>query len=123
MSSNAERFGRMVLERRNHLGLTQLEVSSAGGPSNTKQTEIENGLLATLQPNMSKKIDAGLRWESGSAHRAWLGGEPTPLESVDSTLMEAIAEVEKSNLSEATKRYIIEGLRARATEGGGVKAG
>lgn len=122
VSSNAERFGQMVLKRRTHLGLTQLEVAAAHGPSNTKQTEIENGLLETLLPNMAKKIDAGLQWEKGSARRTWEGGEPTPLESVAGSIEQAIAEVEQAPISESTKRYVIETLRrdhaaSRGTEG------
>lgn len=101
----------MVLKRRNQLDLTQLEVAAANGPSNTKQTEIENGLLETLLPNMAKKLDAGLRWEKGSARRTWDGGDPTPLETVAGSLEQAIAEVEAAPISEETKRYVIETLR------------
>lgn len=79
MSSNSERFGRYVHERRTALRLTQLEVAEAGGPSNTKQTEIEGGLLKKLTPGMAKKVDAGLQWEQGSAYDVWEGREPTPL--------------------------------------------
>lgn len=111
VSSNAERFGQMVLKRRTQLDLTQLEVDAAGGPSNTKQTEIEGGLLEKLLPNMAKKLDAGLRWEKGSARRTWDGGDPTPLETVAGSLEQAIAEVEAAPISEETKRYVIETLR------------
>ena len=115
MSSNAERFGKLVKQRRTDLDLTQLEVGAAGGPSNTKQTEIEKGELVSLLPNMAKKLDKGLRWEQGSARRAWLGGDPTPLEAAPRGLNEAIAEVERSSLSESTKRYIIDHLRSEAS--------
>lgn len=123
MSSNAERFGLIVRTRREHLDLNQLEVGDAGGPSNTKLTEIENGRLGDLSPNIAKKLDKGLKWEPGSARRAWLGGEPVALEAVyEPSLQDAIAEVQASGISEATKRYIIEGLKARqanrATEAG-----
>lgn len=111
MSSNAERFGQIVLARRKALGLTQLEVDADGGPSNTKQTEIEAGELPSLFPNMAKKLDAGLQWEKGSAQRTWLGGDPTPLESLDVDFVARVAEIERSNISESTKRWLIKRLR------------
>lgn len=79
MSSKAERFGRIFLARRNELELTQLQVWDAGGPSNTKQTEIEKGESSRPSPKMRHKIEVGLQWESGSALRVWEGGQPTPL--------------------------------------------
>jgi hypothetical protein len=118
MSSNpAERFGRIVHERRVHLDFTQADVTKHGGPSNTKQTEIENGLLASLLPNMAKKLDRGLQWEPGSARRTWLGGGPTPLEAGGTDVARRLAEIEDSNLSESTKRWLIEDLIVkRATQ-------
>lgn len=77
--SPAERLGRFVRERRAELDLTQLEVAGQGGPSNSKLTEIENSRLASLQRQTARKLDAGLKWEPGSARRTWNGGEPTPL--------------------------------------------
>lgn len=114
MSSNAERFGQIAKERREHLELNQLEVGDAGGPSNTKLTEIENGRLPDLTPLIAKKLDQGLRWEPGSARRTWLGGDPVPLEAIYSPgLEQAIAEVEAASISDSTKRFIIDQLKAR----------
>lgn len=80
MSSNPERFGSIVRDRRLHLEMSQVDLWQAGGPSNTKLTEIENGHLEKLTPATARKIDAGLLWEPGSARRAWEGGDPSPLE-------------------------------------------
>lgn len=74
-----ERLGRYVYNRRGELGLNQLEVHAAGGPSNTKLTEIENGRLAQLTNQTARKLDKGLRWMQGSARATWDGGEPIPL--------------------------------------------
>lgn len=79
MSSTGQRFGGLVLARRNELELSQVEVSDAGGPSNTWLTLIENGRLESLSRVTARKLDTGLKWEPGSARRAWNGGEPTPL--------------------------------------------
>lgn len=81
MSSNpAERLRDAVLARRNELELSQLDIWQAGGPSNTKQTEIENARTTNLTRTTARKLDAALRWEEGSAKRVWEGrGEPTPV--------------------------------------------
>lgn len=124
MSSNAERFGLIVRARREQLDLIQTEVTAAGGPSNTKMTEIEQGRLMDLSPLIAKKLDKGLRWESGSARRTWLGGTPNALESVYAPSLEAaIAEVEASGISESTKRYVIAGLLAQRDKPQAAEAG
>lgn len=81
MSSNAERLAEAVIARRKELGdISQLDVYLAGGPSNTTMTEVENGRLKTLTRTTANKLDAGLRWEQGSARRVWDGkGEPVPI--------------------------------------------
>lgn len=79
MSSNPKRFGEIVEQRRLELELTQLEVQAAGGPSNTWQTLIENGRLENLTRVTAKRVDAGLRWEPGSARNVWNGGDPIPV--------------------------------------------
>lgn len=67
MSSNAQRFGEYVKARRLELDLNQLEVSAAGGPSNSMLTTIENGRLGELTRATARKLDKGLQWEPGSA--------------------------------------------------------
>lgn len=71
--SSAERLAQAVRDRRKQLHMNQLEVQSGGGPSNTLQTEIENGRLESLTPRTARKIDTGLMWEAGSAMRIWEG--------------------------------------------------
>ena len=107
MSANAERFARIVKERRDALDLNQLEVAAAGGPSNTTQTRVENAQVEVLTRTTARKLDAGLQWEPGSARRAWEGGDPIPLDATDPD----IREVRASNLPEAVKRRIIDALQ------------
>lgn len=86
MSSNAQRLRDAVLARREELDLSQLDVWQAGGPSNTTLTEIENGRIQSLTRTTARKLDAGLRWEPGSAKRVWEGkGDPVRLFSDLST--------------------------------------
>lgn len=79
MSSNADRLARAVVQRRESLDVSQLTVWQAGGPSNTKLTEIENGRLEKLTASTARKLDQGLLWEPGSARRVWEGGDPVAL--------------------------------------------
>ncbi len=79
MSTNPERLASAVKARRLELGLNQMEVWNAGGPSNTTLTTIENGRLDTLTLATAKKLDRGLRWEQGSAMRVWEGGRASPV--------------------------------------------
>lgn len=79
MSTNAQRFGQIVLARRLELDLNQLDVYAAGGPSNSTLTSIENGRLEDLTRATARKLDKGLRWEGGSARKAWEGGDPIPV--------------------------------------------
>lgn len=72
----AVRLGEYVLARRDELQVSQIEVSRAGGPSNTTLTKIESGHLANLERATARKLDKGLGWQPGSARRVWEGGEP-----------------------------------------------
>lgn len=81
MSTNAQRFGEIVLARRVELDLNQLDVSAAGGPSNSTMTTIENGRLEELTRATAKKLDRGLRWQPGSARDTWNGGSPIPADT------------------------------------------
>lgn len=109
MSTNAQRFGQIVLARRLKLDLNQLEVSAAGGPSNSTLTAIENGRLEELTRATAKKLDRGLRWEPGSARVAWQGGDPTPLLEATSPVRDDLGAVRR-HISEAA---IDDGLRRR----------
>lgn len=113
MSTNAQRLGEVVLARREELDMTQLDVWQAGGPSNTTLTKIENGQVTSLARSTARKLDVGLDWRPGSARRVWEGGEAIAIERTyvvqpgrpsDSVEAEVLA----SNLSESTKRWILE---------------
>ncbi|PYG00197.1 Helix-turn-helix domain-containing protein [Georgenia satyanarayanai] len=79
MSSDLKRFARIVLDRRNTLGLSQVDVWRAGGPSNSTLTKIEGGLPPEPSNATLRKLDVGLQWTPGSARSALSGGDPTPL--------------------------------------------
>lgn len=68
-------FGKAVLDRREALGLSQLQVWDRGGPSNTTLTAIENGRSVDLSPSTAKKLDRGLGWIEGSALSLWREGK------------------------------------------------
>ena len=112
MSSKASRnLAKWVVARRDELDLSQLDVWQSGGPSNTTLTEIENGRIENLTRTTARKLDAGLRWEPGSAKRVWEGGEPVPAGGSNDGL---IARVLDSSLPEDLKRHIIETIKSGA---------
>ncbi|WP_326603404.1 helix-turn-helix domain-containing protein [Rhodococcus sp. PD04] len=78
-ASNRVRFGRIVRERREALGMTQDDVTAAGGPSDTTQTRIERAEGSEPTATTRNRFDHALRWEPGSAARVWAGGHPAPL--------------------------------------------
>jgi transcriptional regulator with XRE-family HTH domain len=95
MSTKAQRLAAAVLHRREELELTQLEVSFAGGPSNSTLTNIENGRAASLPRSTARKLDAALKWEPGGARGVWEDGtEPVPL------LTEAVSPKDAKSLRE-----------------------
>lgn len=49
-----------------------------GGPSSTTMSRVERG-IAPPSAKTLRKLDAGLRWQQGSAARVLEGGDPTPL--------------------------------------------
>jgi hypothetical protein len=113
MSTNAERLGKAVRERRAELELNQVEVHQVGGPSNTWQTLIENDRLEKLSRVTARKIDAGMQWESGSARRVWNGtGEAVPVlpgrSSKDSAWLRE--QIGAARLDEATRARLLEAL-------------
>lgn len=76
---NLERFGRIVRERREHLGYQQDTMPH--GPSSTTVSDIENADITGLAAKTFRKLDESLQWEAGSARRTYEGGDPTPIES------------------------------------------
>lgn len=89
-SAKLKRFGEVVKARRLELGLTQDEVTAVGGPSDKRQTKIENGAPPAPSLTTLAKVDRGLQWVSGSAARTVAGGEPTKLEDVPATPTQAV---------------------------------
>ena len=72
------RFGRVVRDRREELGLRQDELKAIGGPSSTTMVKVESGTPPTPTPLTLRRLDTGLGWEDGSAARTLAGGDPTP---------------------------------------------
>lgn len=73
MTADYSALSRAVLARREQLGLTQDEVYAAGGPSNTKISQIEQGKAEVVSASTLRKLDVGLRWAAGTA-RGIVGG-------------------------------------------------
>ncbi|MBH0775757.1 helix-turn-helix domain-containing protein [Nocardia bovistercoris] len=74
--SRQKRFGRIIKERRDELGLTQMQIGDLGGPSAPTIRKIEDG-EAAISVHTLNKLDAPLRWRPGSAARTYAGGSPT----------------------------------------------
>ncbi|NKS10265.1 hypothetical protein GS580_03990 [Rhodococcus hoagii] len=85
--ASLERFGQIVRGRRLALGLTQDQVTQAGGPSDKRQTKSRRRAPPAPSITTLAKLDRALRWEPGSASEALNGGTPTPIEG--HTLTEA----------------------------------
>ncbi|MFQ6327098.1 helix-turn-helix domain-containing protein [Nocardia sp. CWNU-33] len=73
--SRQKRFGRIIKERRDELGLTQMQIGDLGGPSAPTIRKIEDG-DAAISTHTLNKLDAPLRWLPGSAARTYAGGAP-----------------------------------------------
>lgn len=78
--ASLERFGKIVRGRRLARGMTQDQVKAAGGPSDKRQTKIENGTPPAPSVTTLAKLDKALDWAPGSAAATLNGGTPTPLE-------------------------------------------
>lgn len=113
MSTNAQRLGEAVRQRRKELDLTQLEVWQSGGPSNTTLTTIENGEATSLVRTTARKLDVGLQWEPGSARRVWDGtGEARPALRVDRVDEEFVAAVQRAGISDQLRESILAAIEA-----------
>ncbi|MGW6376285.1 hypothetical protein ACWFRB_09500 [Rhodococcus sp. NPDC055112] len=78
MANDIARLGRFVERRRKELGLSQIELWQAGGPSNSTLTGLETGAATTVGRVTLRKLDKSLRWVDGSANAVLEGGEPEP---------------------------------------------
>lgn len=107
-----QRLGQLVELRRKQLGLTLDDVQDAGGPSDVTTSKVEKGLVGAVSAGTLRKLDVGLRWNSGSAARTMAGGEPLPLEALPQQQQEGTTtgtiEVSLSDLNqlvELVKKY------------------
>ncbi|MET7769733.1 helix-turn-helix transcriptional regulator [Nocardia sp. NPDC005366] len=87
--SRQKRFGRIIKERRDELGLTQMQIGDLGGPSAPTIRKIEDG-DASISTHTLNKLDAPLRWCPGSAARTYAGGVPSEAPDLDSPNSESI---------------------------------
>jgi hypothetical protein len=69
------RLADAVVAQRTHLGLSQMQVWQAGGPSNSTLTDIEKGRATSLEYGTLRKLDVALQWERGTA-LSYLSGKP-----------------------------------------------
>lgn len=94
------RLGLQARQRRIHLGMSQPDVSAAGGPSTGVVSKIENAKQTFYEERVLVQLERALQWQPGSAHRVLNGGQPQavgelPLQradaqgSVDSSTTEA----------------------------------
>lgn len=61
------RLGDAVRARRDEMGLSQMDVWKAGGPSNSTLTDIENARATKVEYRTLRKLDEALGWERGTA--------------------------------------------------------
>ncbi|WP_405177979.1 helix-turn-helix domain-containing protein [Nocardia sp. NBC_01377] len=87
--SRQKRFGRIIRERRDELGLTQIQIGDLGGPSAPTIRKIEDG-DSSISTHTLNKLDVPLRWRPGSAARAYAGGTPSEARNTDSAGNESI---------------------------------
>lgn len=69
------RLATAVKDRRAHLGLTQIQVWKAGGPSAPTLTAIEGATQSVISTVTLTKLDTGLGWAPGTAVRILSGGD------------------------------------------------
>ncbi|KXP00855.1 helix-turn-helix domain-containing protein [Tsukamurella pseudospumae] len=67
------RLAGAVKARRGALGLSQLDVAAAGGPSDTTQSKIELTLATKVGPRTLAKYDNALQWPAGRAAAIFSG--------------------------------------------------
>ena len=74
-----QRLAKCVRDRRGDLGLTQEEVSAAGGPSTPSLRVIERGQQSRYKPASLRRLENALQWQRGSVRAILDGGEPVPV--------------------------------------------
>jgi transcriptional regulator with XRE-family HTH domain len=73
---NWSRLGQLIKERRVDLGLTQAEVSSAGGPSPATLYLLEHGRREFYRPQILRRLERALNWRAGSVNKVLTGDQP-----------------------------------------------
>lgn len=73
------RLAEAARDRRNELGLTQEDVTAAGGPSTSTMRLIEGALQDGYTPVILRRLETALRWAPGSARALLTAGDPVPL--------------------------------------------
>lgn len=77
MGRDWKRLAAAIKDARQALRLTQVDLASAAGVSESTVQNLEAGESRTRTPTSLPKIERALRWEEGSAHTVLEGGEPT----------------------------------------------
>lgn len=114
-----QKLAAAVKTRRRDLGLTQLEVWDAGGPSNSTLTAIESASQESISRSTLRKLDVGLQWEQGTAASILAAAEPAFVASAaaDSELLAnhgpladvptvTLAEIVRAGLAELQRRIV-----------------
>ncbi|SUD49571.1 Uncharacterised protein [Nocardia otitidiscaviarum] len=78
--ATAARLARLVLKRRQDLGVSRRQVSLTGGPTEPTMLKIERGQARRMEPDTMRKLDFALRWEPGTAAAIVAGDDPAPLQ-------------------------------------------
>jgi transcriptional regulator with XRE-family HTH domain len=66
-AGNCLRLAAAIRKRRTDLGLTQLDIHHAGGPSNSTLTALESGAQQSINNPTLNKLDTALSWTPGTA--------------------------------------------------------
>ena len=109
-----------VKDRRRNLGLTQVEVWHAGGPSNSTLTAIESGTQPRFSRSTLRKLDDGLQWERGTAASILADAEPALVTGggAVTAASNALADVPTSTLAEIVRAAMDELQRRLRAETG-----
>jgi len=73
------RLGRLLRERRQHLGLTQSQVQARGGPSVVTVGQLERGQAGDPRGLTMSGMERALGWPTGTIRRVLAGGQSEPV--------------------------------------------
>lgn len=92
---NNQQLADAVADRVRELGMSQAQVSAAGGPSSTTMTKVLSG-TGGLRDAIFGQLDRALEWEPGTARSRWRGEAQEAPRTIDwrsATNQELLAEV------------------------------